>query len=273
VEQAVESNTRPPIAAVSGSQGGTEGAVLSFSAAGSVDPNGSIVSYAWSFGDGTTASGADVTHVYEQDGIYTVTVVVTDNDGLTDSIATTISVTNVAPIVGDVPGATLTAGQTYTAAGSFTDPGDQQWTATVNWGDGTAQSTATLLQHSFSLAHTYTVPGTYVVTVSIADDDVTATRTHTVTVSPAPQPLTSAKALVDQLVAANKLSRITGALLKAQITTVEFQLARGLDLLAAISLRAVIGEIDLLVAVGRLSAADAAPLRALLVGVLETLSS
>ena len=272
VEQAVESNTRPPIAAISGLPGAAEGTLAAFSAGASVDPNGSVVSYAWSFGDGTTASGPDVTHTYTQDGIFTVSVIVTDNDGLTDSASTTITVTNVAPVVGDFPGATVTAGQTYTAAGSFTDPGDQQWTATVNWGDGSAPSTALLAQRTFSLNHVYTAAGTYVVTVSIADDDASATRTQSVTVSPAAQPLSDAKALVDQLVAANKISRITGALLKAQIATVEFQLAHGLDLLAAISLRAVIAEIDLLVGLRRLSAVDAAPLRTLLTSVLESIA-
>ena len=100
----------------------------------SLDPNGTIVSYAWDFGDGTTGSGASVAHTYAQDGAFTVRVTVTDNDGLTDTATFTVNVTNVAPVVGAVPDATLNVGATYTAAGTFTDPGADAWTATVELG-------------------------------------------------------------------------------------------------------------------------------------------
>ena len=48
---------------------------------GSYDPNGSIVDYAWDFGDGTTGSGVAPTHTYAEDGIYIVVLCVTDNHG------------------------------------------------------------------------------------------------------------------------------------------------------------------------------------------------
>src|SRR6185295_10689139 len=70
IENAVESGTQPPIAAISGPAGIAEGDPASFSAAGSIDPNGSIVSYAWDFGDGATGSGVSVTHTFAQDGVF-----------------------------------------------------------------------------------------------------------------------------------------------------------------------------------------------------------
>ena len=54
-------------------------------ASGSSDSDGTITSYEWSFGDGTTGSGESTTHSYTQPGTYIVTLTVTDDDGATDS--------------------------------------------------------------------------------------------------------------------------------------------------------------------------------------------
>lgn len=51
-----------------------------FSAAGSSDSDGTVATYLWDFGDGTTAEGAQVTHSYSA-GTYLPTLVITDNDG------------------------------------------------------------------------------------------------------------------------------------------------------------------------------------------------
>lgn len=68
----------------------TANLTATFDASGSSDPDGTIVDYAWDFGDGATSSGATDTgpvHVYVGAGTYTATLTVTDNDGLT---ATTV---------------------------------------------------------------------------------------------------------------------------------------------------------------------------------------
>lgn len=51
----------------------------------SYDPDGSISEYRWSYGDGTSGNGYVSSHVYEQPGTYTATLVVSDNDGLLSS--------------------------------------------------------------------------------------------------------------------------------------------------------------------------------------------
>jgi hypothetical protein len=56
---------------------------VSFDGGGSQDADGSIVNYAWMFGDGTQGSGSPVSHSYAQAGSYTCTLMVTDNDGNT----------------------------------------------------------------------------------------------------------------------------------------------------------------------------------------------
>ncbi len=64
-----------------------------FDASGSFDPDGSIQSYVWDFGDGLTGVGSIVVHTYESPGEYTVTLTVTDNAGMTYSSSQVVSVT------------------------------------------------------------------------------------------------------------------------------------------------------------------------------------
>ncbi|MCO7225580.1 PKD domain-containing protein [Pleionea sp. CnH1-48] len=58
----------------------------------SSDSDGSIASWSWSFGDGSTSNQANPSHTFNAAGSYDVTLEVTDNDGLTDSNTQTVSV-------------------------------------------------------------------------------------------------------------------------------------------------------------------------------------
>ncbi|MET1255017.1 S8 family serine peptidase [Aliikangiella maris] len=57
----------------------------SFDAANSSDSDGSIVTYSWQFGDGSSATGISTNHTYSANGNYSVTLTVTDNEGATGS--------------------------------------------------------------------------------------------------------------------------------------------------------------------------------------------
>jgi PKD repeat protein len=61
--------------------GGTVGVPITFDGTYSQPGVGNIVAYHWDFGDGTTASGAIVSHAYSQQWAYTVTLTVTDSGG------------------------------------------------------------------------------------------------------------------------------------------------------------------------------------------------
>jgi PKD repeat protein len=101
--------------------------VCSFNGSGSSDPDGTIASYAWDFGDGTPAgSGVSPSHTYATANTYTVRLTVTDDDGATAS--TTRNVTVTAP-----PGPTTYVSDQFsrTVAGGWgSAPTGGAWTAT-----------------------------------------------------------------------------------------------------------------------------------------------
>jgi len=69
----------------------------SFDSIASDDPDGSITSYAWQFGDGTTATGPSPSHTYGSAGSRTVTLTVTDDDGASDGTTRTANPTDPVP--------------------------------------------------------------------------------------------------------------------------------------------------------------------------------
>ena len=76
----------PPVATFSISPTSpVAGDTLAMDASASSDPDGRIVVFAWDFGDGGKAFGASVTHPFAAAGTYTVTLNVTDDDGLKDT--------------------------------------------------------------------------------------------------------------------------------------------------------------------------------------------
>lgn len=66
----------------------------SFDASGSSDSDGSIASYDWDLGDGTTANGVTTSHTYPAAGTYSVTLTVTDDQGATSSTSQDIAVSS-----------------------------------------------------------------------------------------------------------------------------------------------------------------------------------
>lgn len=143
---------------------------------GSSDPENTALTYAWTFGDGATATGATASHAYATDGTYTVTLLVTDAGGASNSATTTVTVAtpNAAPVA--VIGTPVVDHLTVQVDGSGSN--DDGAVAGYAWtfGDGGTASTA-VATHSYATAGTYTV--TLVVTdnLGLASDPVTTTVT------------------------------------------------------------------------------------------------
>jgi serine protease len=68
------------------------GETVTFDGSASSDPDGTIESYQWDFGDGSTGSGVTVEHAYESAGEYQVTLTVTDNDGASTTDGVNVNV-------------------------------------------------------------------------------------------------------------------------------------------------------------------------------------
>ena len=85
-----------PAANAGGPYTGQSGAPIAVTASGSNAPTGSLVSYVWQWGDGssnTTVSSPQASHTYAASGTFTITLTVTDNAGATSQATTTAAVT------------------------------------------------------------------------------------------------------------------------------------------------------------------------------------
>ncbi|HTO00256.1 MAG TPA: PKD domain-containing protein [Microthrixaceae bacterium] len=183
-------NPTPPTARIvttPGTPSGQAPFTVGFNGSTSTVPNGPGT-YAWNFGDGTTATGVSASHTYTAAGTYTASLKVTDVNGDSNSTATTITVSSaptepVLPIArigttpttptGDAPFNVSFSGATSTVAEG---PGTYAWT----FGDGASAT-------GVNASHVYTTPGTYTASLKVTDTtgDV-STATVTVQVNEAP---------------------------------------------------------------------------------------
>jgi hypothetical protein len=158
------------------SEGGTFAGTGSFA-----DPGADTWTATVNYGDGSPAqalalgaSGTfDLSHVYADDGTFTVMVTVTDDDGDSDSGQATVVVNNVAPSIQSitVPTTPLAAGSAVDVAWNFTDPGADAWTCTISWDASRPPEPASYVTPKSCGASSTLTAGVYTVTVLVADDN------------------------------------------------------------------------------------------------------
>src|SRR5206468_2913377 len=136
---------------------------LTFNGSGSFDPGGTIVSYAWRFGDGGTASGIAVTHAYATAGVYTATLTVTDSRGASASDTAVVRVADRPPVANAGPDQSGILGSAVTLRGSGSDPDGTITSYRWDFGDGASASGATA-------SHAYATAGTYTAKLTVTDD-------------------------------------------------------------------------------------------------------
>ncbi len=161
----------PPSAVISSSAAaGAAPLAVNFDGSGSTANNATITSHAWSFGDGSSATGASTAHTFASAGTFSTTLTVTDSNGLTATASTPVVVTapvstnnaptaaiSATPVSGTVP---LTV--TFNGGGS-TDSDGSISSFVWNFGDGSSATGPTA-------THTYTTAASFTATLQVTDN-------------------------------------------------------------------------------------------------------
>ena len=176
-----------PAAVVGGPYAGEAGTTLiQFDGSASSDPDGDMLSYAWDFGDGGSATGDRPTYTYPGAGNFEVRLIV--NDGTVDSEASVTSATITEPPMNIAP--TANPGGPYTGEpgiavmfdGSMSsDPNGDPITYLWDFGDGS-------MGDGDAPAHVFAADGDYSISLTVTDDkgaSSTATTTATIATPPA----------------------------------------------------------------------------------------
>jgi PKD repeat protein len=132
----------------------------------SVEIDGNIVSYKWEFGDGNTSRKQNETHRYVDNGNYTVTLTIKDDNGATDKKSQNITVRNVKPTASFVytPKSPVKINTTLNFTDNSTDPDGNIVNWTWNFDDGT-------MAYGNRTNHTYLKGGDYNVVLTVTDND------------------------------------------------------------------------------------------------------
>jgi PKD repeat protein len=151
-----------PVAEAGGPYQTTENVPLTLTGTGN-DVPADTLSYSWDFGDGNTSNEINPTHTYANDGEYTVTLTVTDEDGGVGIDTTTVDVGS--PPVADAGGPyTGVEGGAITFNGSgSSDPDNDPLVYSWDFGDGNTSNEP-------NPTHSYADDGNYTVTLEVRDD-------------------------------------------------------------------------------------------------------
>jgi PKD repeat protein len=149
------------------------GEEIDFDAKSSLDTDGKIKDYFWSFGDGTSSNGIKVSHAYEKGGNYTFGLLIRDNDNATDSTQRFVNV-NSAPIASfttNVDSPTIGEKINFDASSSI-DLDDNINIYEWDFGDGSKIERGRSVNHQFQREDDYPVKLTVIDDKGLMDSQV-----------------------------------------------------------------------------------------------------
>jgi len=164
---------------------------IAFSSNGSIDSDGSIARYDWSFGDGSTSTSPNPNHSYTKAGVFTVTLTVTDNEGETASDTAIVTVDNVVIVQpgnianvcttqGATSGQNFTAGNTICVPSSTNTNGIQYYYIQVPAG---TNSLTIESDHGSGNGNIYYNANTWATTSSYTQSSTNSNNTESITVN------------------------------------------------------------------------------------------
>ena len=144
----------PPVAVISANpQSGTAPLNISFNSSGSNDPDGTIASYAWNFGDGGTATGPTASHTYSSNGSYTARLTVTDNRGGTHSATIPITLSlDAPPIISAISSFPTYSSATITWTTNEVADTQVEYGTSASYGQSTTPNTSMTKSHAATIA-------------------------------------------------------------------------------------------------------------------------
>lgn len=156
------------------------GSPVAFDGTGSSESHGTIASYSWDFGDGSSVStGSTPSHTYDSAGTYRVTLTVTDQDGYTATVSHLAVIDNPPTASFSVPAGPRAGSPVAFDGSASNEPGGSIAAYSWAFGDGSAGGGA-------MPSHTYASPGAYTVTLNVTDaKGRTASAAQTVNVAAA----------------------------------------------------------------------------------------
>ncbi len=142
--------------------------LIAFSGSNSYSTKGGIISYTWDFGDGNSAEGIQVSHIYGKEGTYVITLIIIDDKGNTAIDTATIEITKEllqAPVAeaGEEKQSTLQQSISFDGSNSY-DPDGEIVSYHWEFGDG-ATAEGKIVEHQYSQ------PGEYIAKLIVTDNN------------------------------------------------------------------------------------------------------
>jgi hypothetical protein len=143
-------------------------------------------------------------HVYGDEGNYTMTIALSDTNGSSRTLTGSVSVADALTLLGTNPVAFTPGTPFNVVVASFSDGSDiSDYTASIDWGDGSPITAAVITAqgNTFQVrgSHTYVLPQAFVITGTITDDAPGGKLTFETSASTLPEPASLALSLIGGL--------------------------------------------------------------------------